>query len=126
MVITLTDVAVDGLVKLSIGSVLTVLNLKENTHTMQEITLVEITQVHSKLVLLTKLVKMNNNLKLPLNKNQFQFVLMHQTGVNMVVVSSITVVLESIMPSYLLDIPTDNSGILKTHGVHGEKLVTSD
>jgi len=126
MVITLTDVAVDGLVKLSIGSVLTVLNLKENTHTMEEITLVEITQVHSKLVLLTKLVKTNNNLKLPLNKNQFQFVLMHQTGVNMVVVSSITVVLESIMPSYLLDIPTDNSGILKTHGVHGEKLVTSD
>jgi len=126
MVIMLTDVAVDGLVKLSIGSVLTVLNHKENTHTMEEITLVEITQVHSKLVLLTKLVLMNNNLKLPLNKNQFQFVLMHQTGVNMVVVSSITVVLESTMLSYLPDIKTDNTGMLKTHGVHGEKLVTSD
>jgi len=91
---------------------------------MLEITLVEITQVHSKLVHLTLFLLRQINLKLLLNKNQFQFVLMLQIGVNMVVVFSITVVPQLTMLSYLPDIKMMITGPLKTHGVHGEKLVT--
>jgi len=104
-----------------------VFNLNLNTHTMQEITLVEIIQVHLELVLHTQSTLMKINLRLQLNKSQSQFVLMPQIGHNTVVVSLIIVVLQSTMLSYLLDMKTVNTGSLKTHGlIHGEKLDTLD
>jgi len=120
------DVQEDGLMLLLTGLTNTDLKVKVNIHIMLEITLVEITQVDSELVVLFKFPLTKDNSKLLLKENQSQFVLMLPTGINMEEVSSTIVEETSIMQSYSPDIKMANIGTLKTHGVDGEKLVISD
>jgi len=128
MVSMLTDVVVDGQVKLLTGLALKESKTNLNIHITVETTLAKVTQVHSKPEDQFKFqLEMNNNSELPLKKNQSQFVLMPQIGVNIKVVFSTIVVQTLTTPSYLPVIKMDNTGTLKTHGLlHGVKLVTSD